>query len=102
MAVIVSRSTGVLVPLRFRPVDSTFYDLITDSARNLVGGAALLAEMFSCSAERDTLAKQMRQAEHDCDETTHAIIRRVNTTFVTPFDREDIYRLASALDDVMD
>ena len=44
----------------------------------------------------------MREAEHAADETTHAIVRRVNQTFVTPFDREDIYRLASQLDDVMD
>jgi len=44
----------------------------------------------------------MRDAEHAADETTHAIVRRVNSTFVTPFDREDIYALASALDDVMD
>ena len=44
----------------------------------------------------------MREAEHDADETTHALFKRVNTTFVTPFDREDIYRLGSGLDDVMD
>ena len=44
----------------------------------------------------------MREAEHAADETTHSIVRRVNSTFVTPFDREDIYNLASALDDVMD
>jgi hypothetical protein len=44
----------------------------------------------------------MREAEHAADETTHAIVRRVNSTFVTPFDREDIYALASGLDDVMD
>jgi predicted phosphate transport protein (TIGR00153 family) len=44
----------------------------------------------------------MREAEHEADETTHAIVRRVNSTFVTPFDREDIYHLASGLDDVMD
>ena len=44
----------------------------------------------------------MREAEHAADETTHAIVRRVNSTFVTPFDREDIYPLASGLDDVMD
>ena len=90
------------MPLRFRPVDSTFYDLISQSARNLVGGTQLLAEMLSSTSDRKELSKKMRQAEHECDETTHAIIRRVNTTFVTPFDREDIYRLASALDDVMD
>ena len=44
----------------------------------------------------------MREAEHEADETTHALIKRVNTTFVTPFDREDIYALGSGLDDVMD
>ncbi len=88
--------------LRFRPVDNTFYDLISESATNLVGGTELLAEMLSSTCDRKSLAKRMRQAEHECDETTHAIIRKVNTTFVTPFDREDIYRLASGLDDVMD
>jgi predicted phosphate transport protein (TIGR00153 family) len=44
----------------------------------------------------------MRDAEHNCDETTHGIVRRVNSTFVTPFDREDIYALSAGLDDIMD
>jgi hypothetical protein len=48
------------------------------------------------------IAQRMRDAEHAADETTHEIVRAVNSTFVTPFDREDIYSLASALDDVMD
>jgi uncharacterized protein len=52
--------------------------------------------------DREVIAKRMRDAEHAADETTHEIVRRVNTTFVTPFDREDIYALASRLDDVMD
>ena len=52
--------------------------------------------------DREAIAQQMRDAEHAADETTHDIIRRVNSTFVTPFDREDIYSLASGLDDVMD
>jgi len=91
-----------LVRLRFRPSDSTFYDLLSQSAQNLVAGTQLLVEMFSSDVDRAALGKRMRQAEHDGDETTHQIIRRVNTTFVTPFDREDIYRLASLLDDVMD
>ncbi len=90
------------MPLRFRPVDNTFYDLFAESARNLVGGADLLAHMLSKDADRKDLAARMRKAEHEGDETTHAIVRRVNTTFVTPFDREDIYRLAAGLDDVMD
>ena len=90
------------MPLRFRPVDTTFYDLIAESAGNLVAGTELLAEMLSGEVDRKDLAARMRKAEHESDETTHAIIRKVNTTFVTPFDREDIYRLASGLDDVMD
>jgi len=90
------------VPLRLRPADTQFYDLFTESARNLVAGANLLAEMLPSTSDRGDLAGRMRQAEHQGDETTHAIVRRVNTTFVTPFDREDIYRLAAGLDDVMD
>jgi uncharacterized protein len=90
------------VALRFRPADTTFYDLLTESAAHLVDGAALLAEMLGDGNDGADIAQRMRDAEHAADETTHAIIRRVNTTFVTPFDREDIYSLASGLDDVMD
>ena len=87
---------------RFRPVDSTFYELFAESAEHLVKGAALLAEMLDENSNREDVATRMRAAEHEADETTHAIVRRVNSTFVTPFDREDIYSLASGLDDVMD
>ena len=88
--------------LRLRPTDTSFYDLFTTSAEYLVTGAGLLAEMISEDADREEVAKRMREAEHICDENTHAIVRRVNSSFVTPFDREDIYALASGLDDVMD
>jgi len=90
------------VGLRFRPVDTSFYDLFTESAQHLVTGSELLAEMLSDTADHDDVARRMREAEHNADETTHALIRRVNSTFVTPFDREDIYALGSGLDDVMD
>jgi predicted phosphate transport protein (TIGR00153 family) len=98
----VSASTGVHVGLRLRPVDTSFYDLFTQSAQHLVKGAELLAEMLSENANREDVAQRMRDAEHRADETTHAIVRKVNSTFVTPFDREDIYALGSGLDDVMD
>ncbi len=88
--------------LRFRPADTTFYDLFSEQASHLVDGAALLAEMLGDGNDREAIAQRMRDAEHQADESTHAIIRRVNTTFVTPFDREDIYALASGVDDVMD
>jgi predicted phosphate transport protein (TIGR00153 family) len=90
------------VRLRIRPVDTTFYDLFTTSAQHLVLGAELLAEMLSDSADRADVAGRMREAEHAADETTHEIVKKVNSTFVTPFDREDIYALGSGLDDVMD
>jgi predicted phosphate transport protein (TIGR00153 family) len=88
--------------LRFRPTDTSFYDMFSESAKNLVAGSELLAEMLPNGADRAEIASKMREAEHQGDETTHAIVRKVNTTFVTPFDREDIYRLAASLDDVMD
>jgi uncharacterized protein Yka (UPF0111/DUF47 family) len=58
--------------------------------------------MFTVDGDRSDLAKRMREAEHVADETTHAIVRRASATFVTPLDREDIYRLAAGLDDIMD
>jgi len=90
------------VALRLRPTDTSFYDLFTISAQHIVTGAGLLAEMITEGADREDVAKRMREAEHVCDENTHAIVRKVNSSFVTPFDREDIYSLASGLDDVMD
>ncbi|GAA1503772.1 DUF47 family protein [Nocardioides humi] len=102
MIAFVSASTGVHVGLRLRPVDTSFYDLFTQSAQHLVGGAELLAEMLSESSDKAGVAERMRAAEHAADETTHEIVKKVNSTFVTPFDREDIYALGSGLDDVMD
>lgn len=88
--------------LRFKPVDTAFYSLLATQAAHLVDGAGLLAELLDGETDRADLAIRMREAEHQADETTHAMVRRVNTTFVTPFDREDIYSLTSSLDDVMD
>jgi uncharacterized protein len=88
--------------VRLTPRDTAFYDLFTASAQNLVSGVTLLAKALDEGADRVDLAAQMKDVEHQGDEHTHTIIRRVNSTFVTPFDREDIYRLASTLDDVMD
>lgn len=102
MSAFASASTGVHVGLRLRPVDTSFYDLFTQSAQHLVGGAELLAEMLSDSSDKDSVAERMRAAEHAADETTHEIVKKVNSTFVTPFDREDIYALGSGLDDIMD
>ena len=87
---------------RIRPVETTFYELFTEMANHLVLGADLLAQMLDTGTDKKSIGEQMREAEHQADETTHKIIKRANSTFITPFDREDIYRLASSLDDVMD
>jgi predicted phosphate transport protein (TIGR00153 family) len=76
--------------------------MFADSANNLVTAARLLVELISDGADREGIAEKMRACEHAGDEATHAIMRRLNESFITPFDREDIYRLASQLDDVMD
>ncbi|HEX5532464.1 MAG TPA: DUF47 family protein [Actinomycetales bacterium] len=89
--------------LRLTPKDTSFFDLFAAQAQHLVVGAGLLAELLGADrAGRETIAKQMREVEHACDESTHEIMRKLNSTFVTPFDREDIYSLASGLDDCMD
>src|SRR5215207_9153205 len=71
-------------------------------ASHLVTGADLLAQMLDPSVDKKVLAEKMREAEHQADEKTHGIVKRVNSTFITPFDREDIYRLAGSLYDVID
>jgi predicted phosphate transport protein (TIGR00153 family) len=90
------------VAFRLRPVETSFYDFFTKSATQLVEGAALLSEMMVDGADRASIAERMREQEHLADDIAHDVIRQVNQTFVTPFDREDIYSLASGLDDVMD
>jgi predicted phosphate transport protein (TIGR00153 family) len=76
--------------------------MFADSANNLVTAARLLVELISEGADREAIAEKMRACEHAGDEYTHAIMHRLNESFITPFDREDIYRLASQVDDVMD
>ena len=88
--------------LRFTPRETTFYEMFSASADNIVLTAGLLAELVNHSGDRSALAARIRDAEHTGDDITHRILRQLNSTFVTPFEREDIYRLASRLDDVLD
>jgi predicted phosphate transport protein (TIGR00153 family) len=91
------------VRLRLRPTKTTFYDMFTDSADNLVDGIRLMSALLAAApGDRQVIASKIRDCEHAGDDATHRILRELNSTFVTPFDREDIYRLASRLDDVMD
>ena len=87
---------------RLTPRDTAFYEMFTESGRNVGAAADVLAGLLDPNANRDAIAKQLREREHAGDSVTHQIMRQLNTSFVTPFDREDIYRLAAALDDVVD
>ena len=89
--------------LRLSPRENIFYELFSSSAANILDGAQLLQKLVNAPVhQREDLHRQLRDAEHRGDDRTHSIMREVNSTFVTPLDREDIYRLASRLDDVMD
>ncbi|MFZ2502737.1 MAG: DUF47 family protein [Nocardioides sp.] len=87
---------------RLRPLDGAFFELFAAAGEHLVVGTTLLAESLSELADREEVSHRMRAAQTAADHTTAEIVRRLNETFVTPLDREDIYRLATLLDDVMD
>jgi uncharacterized protein len=90
------------VRFRLRPNDKSFYDYFSRAAQNLVSGAALLGELILPDADIQRISEQLVDLEHDSDQITHELYNKINSTFITPFDREDIYRLGSGLDDVMD
>jgi predicted phosphate transport protein (TIGR00153 family) len=90
------------VAFRLAPRDAAFYDMFAEAGRNVAEAADMLAGLVDPNADRETVAKRLREREHAGDTLTHRILRQLNTSFITPFDREDIYRLASALDDVVD
>ncbi len=88
--------------LKFTPSDNSFFEFFTQAANNLVVGAEALSGLALPGVDVQALSEQLGELEHECDKITHEIFNKINSTFVTPFDREDIYRLASNLDDVMD
>jgi len=92
------------MPLRFRfvPKNEDFYGAFIALAAQLRIGAGLLEEMLARDPAVWGKAEEIAQVEHKCDTLTHEIIQRLNTTFVTPIDREDIHAMAKSLDDVMD
>ncbi|GGJ91202.1 phosphate transport regulator [Pilimelia anulata] len=86
----------------FRPSEGVFYELFTRAAQNLVKGTDLLLELALPGVNVQSVSERLVEVEHDSDELTHELYNKINSTFITPFDREDIYRLGSLLDDVMD
>ena len=79
-----------------------FFELFNESATNLRVTVELLKDLIEDYRDIDLKVRRIQDREHEGDQVTHAIIRRLNTSFITPMDREDIYQLATALDDVLD
>ena len=86
----------------FMPREREFYDLFEEAAANVVRAAAMLEEMLESWPEKSELTREILLAEQEGDRITHDIIQKLNATFVTPIDREDILALASGLDDILD
>ena len=86
----------------FAPKEREFFDLFEEAGSNIVRAAELLERMLDQWPDHGELARDVVVCEQEGDRITHDIIQRLNSTFVTPIDREDIYALASAMDDVVD
>ena len=84
------------------PKDRVFFDLFTEAGQNTVRASKLLRDMLQEWPEDRGLSRDILKAEQEGDRITHDIIQRLNTTFVTPIDREDIHTLATQLDDIVD
>ncbi len=88
--------------VRLVPKDKKFFDMFVDMTANIGEGARLLKAILDDFENVEVRVKQLKDLEHKGDEMTHAVLIKLNQTFITPFDREDIHQLASKLDDVID
>ena len=84
------------------PRDTHFFEMFNELASKLQQSAALLDQLFGDPSRTDHFASEIKRIEHEADVLTHEVHQRINTSFVTPFDREDIYELVTHLDDVID
>ncbi len=88
--------------IRLIPRDNSFFEMFSAMSNNLIAGANTLVDLFSNYHDVEKKINEIRRIERQGDELTHAILTKLNQTFITPFDREDIHQLASKLDDVLD
>ena len=88
--------------LPFIPREEKFFELFVDDASNVLAGARLLVEFFRSYDQRERIASQLRDLERRGDGLSHDIGQKLEHTFVTPFDRDDIHQLISRLDDILD
>lgn len=87
---------------RLLPKEEKYFDMFNNMASHVTEGALLLQKLFSDFERHGEYADRIKEIEHTCDEITHDIVVRLNQTFITPIDREDIHALAGQLDDVVD
>jgi len=88
--------------VRLIPRERKFFDMFNSVAENMVEGAKLLNDIFNEYTSVEEKVRKLKAIEHRGDDLTHDILTQLNQTFITPFDREDIYKLASSIDDVLD
>ena len=93
---------SIIPRISFVPKEGKFFDLFEESARNVVRTANTFAEMIDKWGDIQAKARQIKELEHEGDEITHRIVELLNSTFITPIDREDISHLTEHLDDVAD
>jgi uncharacterized protein len=94
--------TGATSTVRLIPRDTAFFAMFAQLSKRLTASARLLAGLFAEPSRMDHFVSAIKLVEHEADTITHDIIARIDQTFVTPFDREDIHLLASRLDNVVD
>ncbi len=88
--------------VRLLPKETKFFDLFEEMSSNLILGATAITDLLRDFQDTAGYVKKIKDIEHRGDEITHTILIKLNSTFITPFDREDIHTLASSLDDVLD
>ena len=88
--------------LSLLPRDSAFFELFVEAGQNTLNAARLLDEMMGSWPDDSGLGREILKAEQEGDRIIHDIVQRLNSTFVTPIDREDIYGLATQMDDIVD
>jgi predicted phosphate transport protein (TIGR00153 family) len=88
--------------IRFIPRETKFFDLFAELSTHMNEGARLLRSILEDPHDLEARVEQMQAIEHRGDKAIHAIMTKLNQSFITPFDREDIHHLASSLDDVLD
>jgi len=88
--------------VRLIPRETKFFDMFSEMARNLIDGARLMKSLLEDYRDIPAQVAKLKDIEHRGDDMTHALLTKLNSTFITPFDREDIHRLASSIDDVLD